>query len=84
MTRKAFVVGRQVLAAARPDQLHDRVRGVDGASARAAACRLAALVIFGQSKRATMAGDKAKGARLAQSGLRLDLVAKTLDRRGVL
>lgn len=82
MSRKAFVIRRQVLAAANPEQLPDRVTGRDAATARGAAMRLAALVLFGQSKRATLAGDPARGADLARMGLRRERYAADLDRRG--
>ncbi len=84
MTRKAYVIGRQVIAAANPDQLPDRATGRDAATARAAAYRLAALVAFGRSSRATVRGDRSIGASLARAGLRLETEAKSLDRRGAL
>ena len=84
MSRKAYVIGRQVVAAANPEQLPDRVTGVDAATARAAAYRLAALAMFHNSGRVRARGNTDRAAELARMGLRRETAAKDLDRRGQL
>lgn len=64
--------------------LPDRVAGRDAATARAAAFRLMSIVLFFRSRNATGRGDTGKGAALAQNAMRIDAIARDIDRKGAI
>ncbi len=83
MARTHVIWGR-IDAPAKLLTLPGRVTGIDAATARAAAYRLAAVVMFNCARSASAIGDRAKGKALVACGLRADQLARETERRGAL